>query len=98
MLEQQQVVIIKAKMYIKKLKNLQGKPSSCEAVDGRNSKQELVKASQSAWHSFPFLGKVLPRDLFPFPLVLVEALWDRANSSSLIFYSNHVMFIYVDRS
>ena len=64
-------------MYIKKLKNLQGKPSSCEAVDGRNSKQELVKASQSAWHSFPFLGKVLPRDLSPLKSVLVEGAWNR---------------------
>jgi len=31
------VVIIKAKIYVKKLKNLQGEPSSCEAVDGRNA-------------------------------------------------------------
>jgi len=54
------MVIIKAKMYVKKLKNLQSEPSSCEAVNGRNS-----NSHQSAWHSFPVLGKVLPRDLSP---------------------------------
>jgi len=44
------VVIIKAKMYVKKLKSLQSESSSCEAVDGRNPKQgETKKVSQSAW-------------------------------------------------
>jgi len=38
------VVIIKAKMYVKKLKSLQSESSSCEAVDGRNP-----NSHQSAW-------------------------------------------------
>ena len=29
---------------------------------------------------------------------VIREAFKRANSSSLIFYSNHVMFIYVDRS
>jgi len=69
------VVIIKAKMYVKKLKNLQEELSSCEAVDGRNP-----NSHQSARHSFPALAKVLPRDLSPLKPLLVEALWDRVRS------------------
>jgi len=76
------VVIIKAKMYVKRLKSLQSEPSSCEGTDGRNPKQgETV--SQSAWQVlgvaflFPVLGKVLPRDLFPLKPLLVEGAWDR---------------------
>jgi len=29
---------------------------------------------------FPILGKVLPRDLSPLKLVLVEGVWDRVRS------------------
>jgi len=72
------VVIIKAKMYVKRLKSLQSEPSSCEGTKGRNPKQgETKKVSQSAWHSFPVLGKVLPRDLSPLKPLLVEGAWDR---------------------
>ena len=82
------MVIIKAKMYVKRLKSLQSEPSSCEGADGRNPKQEEVAktTSQSAWQVlkvaflFPVLGKVLPRDLSPLKPVLVEGAWDRVRS------------------
>jgi len=47
-------------MYVKKLKSLQNELSWEKAVNGRNS-----NSYQRAWHSFPVLGKVLPRDLSP---------------------------------
>jgi len=71
-------------LLLEKLKSLQGEPSSCEAIDGRNPKQgETKKVSQSAWQVlrvaflFPVLGKVMSRDLSPLPPLLVEALWNR---------------------
>jgi len=66
------------------LQSLQSDPSFCEGADGRNPKQgETKKVSQSAWQVlkvallFPVLGKVLPRDLSPLKLVLVERAWKR---------------------
>ncbi|WP_029551347.1 IS200/IS605 family accessory protein TnpB-related protein [Thermocrinis jamiesonii] len=72
-------------LLLEKLKSLQGEPSSCEAVNGRNPKQgEVAKTtSQSAWQVlksaflFPVLGKVLPRDLSPLKPLLVEGAWNR---------------------
>jgi len=77
-------------LLLEKLKSLQSKPSSCEAIKGRNPKQgETKKVSQSAWQVlkvaflFPVLGKVLPRDLSPLPPLLVEGAWDRVRRRSV---------------
>ena len=49
--------------------------------DGKDFKilsivQQLLKVALL----FPILGKVLPRDLSPLKLVLVEGVWDRVRS------------------
>ncbi|MFZ8787567.1 IS200/IS605 family accessory protein TnpB-related protein [Thermocrinis sp.] len=70
------------------IQSLQSESSSCEGASGRNSEQgRLAKTTlQSAWQVlrvailFPILGKVLPRDLSPLKLVLVEGVWDRVRS------------------
>jgi IS605 OrfB family transposase len=69
------------------IQSLQSESSSCEGAYGRNPKQgETKKVSQSAWQVlkvallFPILGRVLPRDLSPLKLVLVEGVWDRVRS------------------
>ncbi|MFZ8861080.1 MAG: IS200/IS605 family accessory protein TnpB-related protein, partial [Thermocrinis sp.] len=70
------------------LQSLQSESSSCKGANGRNPKQGRVErtALQSAWQVlrvvllFPILGKVLPRDLSPLKLVLVEGVWDRVRS------------------
>ena len=72
-------------LLLEKLKSLQSEPSSCEGAKGRNSEQgEVAKTtSQSAWHSFPVLGKVLSRDLSPLKPLLVEGSWDRVRRRSV---------------
>jgi len=69
------------------IQSLQSEPSSCEGAYGRNPEQgETRKVSQYAWQVlkvallFPILGRVLPRDLSPLKLVLVEGAWDRVRS------------------
>ena len=70
------------------IQSLQSEPSSCEGAYGRNPEQGSVAkiTLQSAWQVlkvallFPILGKVLPRDLSPLKLVLVEGVWDRVRS------------------
>jgi IS605 OrfB family transposase len=75
------------KLLIHLIQSLQSEPSSCEGAYGRNPKQgEIKKVSQVAWQVlkvallFPILGRVLPRDLSPLKLVLVEGVWDRVRS------------------
>jgi len=65
-------------LLLEKLKSLQSELSSCEGADGRNP-----NSHQSAWHSFPVLGKVLPRDLSPLKPLLVEGVWNRVRSRSV---------------
>jgi len=54
-----------------------------EPKEGIPSRERLKKVSQSAWQVlrvaflFPVLGKVLPRDLSPLKLLLVEGVWNR---------------------
>jgi len=70
------------------IQSLQSESSSCERANGRNPEQGRVAKTtlQSAWVVlkvallFPILGKVLPRDLSPLKLVLVEGVWDRVRS------------------
>jgi IS605 OrfB family transposase len=76
------------KLLVNLIQSLQSESSSCEGAYGRNPEQgETKKASQSAWRVlrvaflFPILGKVLPRDLSPLKLLLVEGVWDRVRRS-----------------
>jgi IS605 OrfB family transposase len=69
------------------LQSLQSEPSSCEGANGRNPEQGRGdKASSVVWQVlkvallFLILGRVLPRDLSPVKLVLVEGVWDRVRS------------------
>ncbi len=69
------------------IQSLQSESSSCEGAYGRNPERgETKKVSQVAWQVlrvallFPILGKVLPRDLSPLKLLLVEGVWDRVRS------------------
>jgi IS605 OrfB family transposase len=69
------------------IQSLQSESRSCEGAYGRNPEQgETKEVSQIAWQVlkvallFPILGRILPRDLSPLKLVLVEGAWDRVRS------------------
>jgi IS605 OrfB family transposase len=76
------------KLLVNLLQSLQSEPSGCEGANGRNPERGRVAKTtlQSAWQVlkvallFPILGRVLPRDLSPVKLVLVEGVWDRVRS------------------
>jgi IS605 OrfB family transposase len=78
------------KLLVNLLQSLQSEPSSCEGANGRNPERGRVAKTtlQSAWQVlkvallFPILGRVLPRDLSPVKLVLVEGVWDRVRCSN----------------
>jgi len=61
-----------------KLESLQSEPSSCEAVDGRNS-----NSHQSVWQVLkpalvlPLLGKFFVRDFSSLKSVMIEGKWQR---------------------
>jgi len=61
-----------------KLESLQSEPSSCEAVDGRNS-----NSHQSVWQVLkpalvlPLLGKFFVREFSPLKSVMIEGKWQR---------------------
>ena len=64
-----------------KLESLQSEPSSCEAVDGRNS-----NSHQSVWQVLrsalvlPLLGEFFVRDFSPLKSVMIEGKWQRRAS------------------
>jgi len=68
------------------IQSLQSEPSSCKGADGRNPKQGLVKASQSAWQVLrvalvlPLLERSFVRDFSPLKSILVEGRWQRLAS------------------
>jgi len=70
-------------MLFRRLQSLQSEPSSCKGADGRNPKQGLVKASQSAWQVLrvalvlPLLERPFVRDFSPLKSILVEGRWQR---------------------
>ena len=72
------VVIIKAKMYVKKLKNLQSEPSWGKEANGRNS-----NSHQKAWQVLrsalvlPLLERSFVRDFSPLKSVIIEEKWQR---------------------
>ena len=75
------------KLIVNLLQSLQSEPSGCEGAYGRNPEQGRGNlASSSAWRVlkvallFPILGRILPRDLSPLKLVLVEGVWNRVRS------------------
>jgi hypothetical protein len=75
------------KLLVNLLQSLQSEPSGCEGANGRNPEQGRGdKASSVVWQVlkvallFLILGRVLPRDLSPVKLVLVEGVWDRVRS------------------
>jgi hypothetical protein len=77
-------------LLINLIQSLQSESSSCKGAYGRNPERGRVAKTtlQSAWQVlrvallFPILGKVLPRDLSPLKLVLVEGAWDRVRCSN----------------